>query len=181
MKFLHPILQVIHLPAFTAEGQGLCFQLELNCKSLFSKHDNHVTATGGFASSFLPLFERIRGILLSLQASWRILDQCSINIHAEYPKFRVADFQSAGLGIAVAFYNVARAINGSMIAANITGTGAIRLDGSVTEVRGIISKKHAVKQLPANTQLIVPDDIQHLTELHCTLWKTIHDAGSTYK
>ncbi len=180
MKFENQIQQVIHLPAFTGEGQGLCFQLTLNCQAFSNKHENNVTATGAFASSFLPFFERIRAILLSLQASWRILDQCSINIHAEYPEFRVADFQSAGLGIAVAYYNVARALNGSTIVPNITGTGAIRLDGSVTEVRGVISKKHAVEKLPANTQLIVPDDIQHLSKLHGTLWKTIHETDSTY-
>lgn len=146
--------------------KGLVFNILLT--AIENKKATYI-AEGSMATTLLPLFEKIVFILKKIQPSWKLLDDYQLKLTGDYAQYTVKQYDSAGLGLAIGLYNIARKINHSSFAEGITGTGMIRFDGSVDEVRGISSKKEASLDIPNFKKLLSKHDITHLSQLHHAL------------
>lgn len=157
--------QEIYLPAHGSDlNDGFVFRIELHCQ----ESDKTSFAAEGYMGTYLlPLFQRIYDVLGNQMFSWGMLDNKKYCIYANYADYKIAQMESAGLGVAVGYYNLARKINGSSVMSGVTGTGVIRSTGHVQPIAGDDAKLKAAKfNIPNFKKLITPDTIKHINELH---------------
>ena len=164
------IIEPIFLAAYTKNdnAKGLVFNMTLT--AINNKQESYV-ANGEMAKTLLPLLKKIVTILKEIQPSWTLLDEYRLILTGNHANYIVKQYDSAGLGLAIGLYNIARKINHSSFVEGIIGTGMIRLDGSVDEVRGISSKTEASIDIPNFKKLLSKSEISHLSQLHTTLNK----------
>lgn len=162
------IIENLFLAAHTKDEntKGFIFNLQL---SAIKNHSESYTADGKMAETLLPLLKKVAHILKEIQLSWTILNDYELKLTGDYPNYDVKQYDSAGLGLAIGLYNIARKINKSSFSEGIIGTGMIRLDGSVSDVRGISSKQSASLNIPNFKKLLGKNEISHLLQLHSVL------------
>ena len=162
------ITEQLFLVAHTKDetATGLVFNITLTAvKNACGSY----SANGKMAQSLLPLFKKIVTILQNMQPCWNILSHYHLSLTGDYPHYDIKQHDSAGLGLAIGLYNIARKINQSSFVEGITGTGMIRLDGSVSDAHGISSKHEASLAIPYFKKLLTTQDISHLSQLHLIL------------
>lgn len=157
--------QEIYLPAHGSDlSDGFVFKVELYCEQ---SDKTSFAAKGCMATFLLPLFQRIFNVLAKQMQSWSVLNNKKYSISADYPEYKIAQTESAGLGIAIGYYHLARKINGSNVINGVTGTGMIRSTGHIQPIVGDAAKLKAAKlNIPNFKKLITPDKIKHINELH---------------
>ena len=158
------ITEHLFLVAHTKDetAKGLVFNMELTA---IKNNYGSYSSDGKMARSLLPLFKKIINILQNIQPSWNY----HLTLTGDYAHYDIKQHDSAGLGLAIGLYNIARKINKSSCIEGITGTGMIRLDGSVSDAHGISSKHEASLSIPQFKKLVTADDISHLSQLHAIL------------
>lgn len=164
------ISEQIFLVAHTRDhsAKGLVFNMLLT--AIKNKQAAYI-ADGAMAKTLLPLLEKIIFILKKIQPSWKLLDEYQLKLTGDYGQYTVKQYDSAGLGLAIGLYNIARKINQSSFVEGIAGTGMIRFDGSVDDVRGISSKIQASLDITHFKKLLSKHEITHLSQLHHVLKK----------
>lgn len=164
------IVEPIFLVAHAKNHQQKGFVFDVTLAALPNSRGGY-SSEGKMAGALLPLFKKVADILKSIQPSWNLLNDYHLLLTADYAEYTVKECDSAGLGLAIGLYNVARKINNSSSVEGILGTGMIRLNGSVSEARGVDSKEEASFDTPKFKKLLTKNDISHLCQLHGLLKK----------
>ena len=151
------------LPAFSdTKNMGHVFMFELHYKRNIH---NVFYAECDLGSTIMQEMKRVTSILYRLNPIWEML-KGDFTLYGSYQSYKAMDIASAGLGIAIALYNLARKLNGSIAVTNLVGTGLIRIDGLVEYVDGIESKAKAVfKHYGLYNKLVTAREIPHLLEI----------------
>ncbi len=157
----------LYLPAYSnAEVSGYLFLFKLN---FTSNRINTFEAEDELGNSLLRELDRVLHILYRINKVWQML-QGSFILEGHYSQFKAGATASAGLGIAIALFNLARMINGSRIVSNVIGTGFVRASGHIEKIAGLSSKSRVIlNQLGVTHHILTATTIPHLNYLDSIL------------
>ena len=157
----------LHLPAYS--NTEVCGYLFLFRLTFTANNINTFKAEDELGNSLLWELSRVLHILYRINAVWQML-QGSFILEGHYPEFKAGATASAGLGIAITLFNLARMINGSRIVSNVIGTGFIRASGYIEKIAGLSSKSNVVlNQLGKTHHILTAAAIPHLNYLDSKL------------
>jgi len=131
--------------------------------------DHYVAwAQNSQGQAWLSLFNRLCSILIRINPCWEVLSHCAFYLRYHPNNYQPSECHSAGLGLAIGLFNIVRLLNGSTEVRNVTGTGIVRLDGTVERGQHEAIKKQAISQTSGETCLTAVE-LNHLGQLQSVL------------
>lgn len=152
----------IMIPAYSAEQAGLIFSLRL----VTNTHPACTIHTyGTIAQALENSLRRMLSIMSSLKNEWRTLTNFGYTLHSETLAICVKDARSASLALAIALLNIYRQIQQQPVVP-LTGTGIVRIDGSIESAQFEQCKRLALRHCALNPPaFLTASDCRHLFQL----------------
>lgn len=148
------------LAAYTHDNSiGCLFTFGL---SYTPQENNTFHAECEFGEALLKEVQRTLFILYTVKNTWQLL-KGQFTLSSMYQDYIAGSTSSAGLGIAISLFNLARMVNGSAPVSDVLGTGFIRLNGNIESVDGIEHKSRAVIDSGRGyKKMLTAEDLNHL-------------------
>lgn len=158
----------IYLPAYTDNNSGQLFKITMDFTP--TNKITKIDATGEIVVHLLSLFTDILTLFTKFYPSTKHLLTGHYQIYDSHKKHHIIHTESAGLGIAIGIFSLARKLNNSTSLPPLAATGCVMANGNIERVGGIYHKKNATLCSQYNVKkLITPNDIKHIAFLYKTL------------